>query len=58
MNHLDEIKFFRFKENVQICGQNVLVSRTGYTGEDGFELYASPESIVILMASNLNGRRK
>lgn len=45
---LNEIKFFRFKENVEICGQNVLVSRTGYTGEDGFELYASPESIVIL----------
>lgn len=45
---LNEIKFFRFKEDVQICGQKVLVSRTGYTGEDGFELYASPESIVIL----------
>ncbi|MHA6259507.1 glycine cleavage system aminomethyltransferase GcvT [Sporosarcina sp. CAU 1771] len=45
---LNEIKFFRFKDNVQICGQQVLISRTGYTGEDGFELYASPESIVIL----------
>jgi aminomethyltransferase len=45
---LKEIKFFRFQENVQICGQNVLISRTGYTGEDGFELYASPESIVVL----------
>ncbi len=45
---LNEIKFFRFQENVEICGQNVLISRTGYTGEDGFELYASPESIVVL----------
>ena len=45
---LDDIKFFRFKENVQICGQSVLISRTGYTGEDGFELYASPKSIVVL----------
>ena len=45
---LNEIKFFRFKEDVEICGQKVLVSRTGYTGEDGFELYASAESIVIL----------
>lgn len=45
---LTEIGFFRFKENIQICGQNVLVSRTGYTGEDGFELYASPEAIVVL----------
>lgn len=45
---LNEIKFFRFKEDVQIADQSVLVSRTGYTGEDGFELYASPESIVVL----------
>lgn len=45
---LNEIKFFRFQENVEICGQNVLISRTGYTGEEGFELYASPESIVVL----------
>lgn len=45
---LNEIKFFRFKENVEICGQSVLISRTGYTGEDGFELYAAPEAIVVL----------
>lgn len=45
---LNEIKFFRFKENVDICGQSVLISRTGYTGEDGFELYAAPEAIVVL----------
>lgn len=45
---LAEIKFFRFKENVEIGGHNVLVSRTGYTGEDGFEIYGSPEAIVEL----------
>lgn len=45
---LNEIKFFRFKENVQIAGQSVLISRTGYTGEDGFEIYGSPEAIVAL----------
>lgn len=45
---LNEIKFFRFKEGVEICGQSVLISRTGYTGEDGFELYAAPEAIVVL----------
>lgn len=45
---LDEIKFFRFKENVDVSGHNVLISRTGYTGEDGFEIYGSPESIVAL----------
>ena len=45
---LEEIKFFRFKENVNINGHEVLVSRTGYTGEDGFEIYGSPEAIVAL----------
>lgn len=45
---LEEIKFFRFKENVDVSGHNVLVSRTGYTGEDGFEIYGTPESIVAL----------
>ncbi|KAA0966048.1 glycine cleavage system aminomethyltransferase GcvT [Sporosarcina sp. ANT_H38] len=45
---LADIKFFRFKENVDISGHKVLVSRTGYTGEDGFEIYGSPEAIVAL----------
>ena len=47
---LADIKFFRFKENVDISGHQVLVSRTGYTGEDGFEIYGSPEAIVALWA--------
>lgn len=34
------IPFYGFKE---IAG--MIVSRTGYTGEDGFEIYASPEKI-------------
>ena len=45
---LADIKFFRFKENVTIAGHSVLVSRTGYTGENGFEIYGSPEAIVAL----------
>ncbi|MBE1553765.1 glycine cleavage system aminomethyltransferase GcvT [Sporosarcina limicola] len=45
---LADIKFFRFKENVNVAGHDVLVSRTGYTGEDGFEIYGSPEAIVAL----------
>lgn len=40
---LSSIKFFYFKENVQISGVNAMMSRTGYTGEDGFELYIKPE---------------
>lgn len=45
---LADIRFFRFKENVDIAGHKVLVSRTGYTGEDGFEIYGAPEAIVAL----------
>jgi len=39
--NLSEIKFFRFKQDVNFTGLEVsaLVSRTGYTGEDGFEIY-------------------
>jgi len=33
------LKFFRFAPGVSIDGMEVLVSRTGYTGEIGFELY-------------------
>ncbi|MBU5675799.1 glycine cleavage system aminomethyltransferase GcvT [Alkaliphilus sp. MSJ-5] len=36
---LSEIKFFYLKRDVNINGANCLVSRTGYTGEDGFEIY-------------------
>lgn len=44
---LEEITFFRFKE-IQVDGHDVLVSRTGYTGEDGFEIYGSKEAIIAL----------
>ncbi len=30
--------FFRFKET-KVMGMNVILSRSGYTGEDGFEIY-------------------
>ena len=39
--NVSEIKYFTFKNNVQISGVEALVSRTGYTGEDGFELYCA-----------------
>lgn len=40
---LKEIKFFKFKNDVVIDGTPALVSRTGYTGEDGFEIYCKSE---------------
>ena len=45
---LDDLGFFRFADSVEIAGVPVLVSRTGYTGEDGFELYCRVEDTVRL----------
>ncbi|HPQ46482.1 MAG TPA: glycine cleavage system aminomethyltransferase GcvT [Clostridia bacterium] len=40
---LSEIRFFKFRENVMVGGVPSLVSRTGYTGEDGFEIYLAAD---------------
>ncbi len=40
---LSGIKFFRFRNGVQVAGCEAMVSRTGYTGEDGFEVYCEPD---------------
>ena len=37
--NLADLKFFHFLSDIRIEGMKVLVSRTGYTGEIGFELY-------------------
>ena len=37
---LNEIPFYNFK-TFAIDGEEVIISRTGYTGEDGFEVYGS-----------------
>lgn len=46
--NLAEIKFFYAKRNVSISGRECMISRTGYTGEDGFEIYTKPEDLVYL----------
>lgn len=39
-----ELTFYTFKE-LDRDGKHLIVSRTGYTGEDGFEIYADHETI-------------
>jgi aminomethyltransferase len=39
---LDEIKYYHFDQG-KVDGVPAIVSRTGYTGEDGFEVYAAAE---------------
>ncbi|MCM1076596.1 MAG: glycine cleavage system aminomethyltransferase GcvT [Bacteroides sp.] len=38
-----ELAFYNFKE-LELDGKQILISRTGYTGEDGFEIYADHET--------------
>ena len=40
---LSEIKYYHFRPGV-VDGVSSIVSRTGYTGEDGFEIYAAAEA--------------
>jgi aminomethyltransferase len=46
--NLADIAFFYFKRDVKISGKNCLISRTGYTGEDGFEIYMNHEDAEYL----------
>src|SRR5207244_11223238 len=44
---LAEIRYYHCAVG-QVDGINCIVSRTGYTGEDGFELYCAPVDVVKL----------
>jgi len=44
---VSELTFYTFKD-YEYKGKRMIISRTGYTGEDGFEIYATPEAIVEL----------
>lgn len=39
---LGSIRYYRFAAG-DVAGRRAIISRTGYTGEDGFELYLAPE---------------
>lgn len=45
---LSGIGFFKFQQEVKLNGKKALVSRTGYTGEDGFEVYCDSRDAVEL----------
>lgn len=38
-------KYYSFKENVEVLNHKLLISKNGYTGEEGYELYGDGESI-------------
>ena len=49
---LDAIRYYGFQDG-EVAGARSLISRTGYTGEDGFELYVAPEHAPGLWAALL-----
>jgi aminomethyltransferase len=51
--NLDGIKFFYCNREVMVGGIKCLVSRTGYTGEDGFEIYSSNKDIAAVWSKLL-----
>ena len=51
---LSSIGFFKFQADIMIAGIKTLVSRTGYTGEDGFELYTASEDAPALWKAILS----
>ena len=57
--NLSDIKRFRAEyidiENIQL---KVLVSRTGYTGEDGFEIYCKPENAANIWIDLLDAGKE
>lgn len=50
---LEEIKYYHFREG-QIDNVPAIISRTGYTGEDGFEVYAAPDKAEQLWQKMLD----
>ena len=44
---LDEVKYYAGYP-AQVAGRSVLLARTGYTGEDGFEIFAGPQDAEYL----------
>jgi aminomethyltransferase len=49
-----DLKYYQFRDKVMLSGIPVLLSRTGYTGEDGFEMYLSADSGIPLWENILD----
>ena len=54
---LDALRYYWFRPDVQVAGRRAIVSRTGYTGEDGFEIYLDARDAVHLWGAILEAGR-
>jgi aminomethyltransferase len=46
--NLINLGYYQFEAQIKLAGISVLLSRTGYTGEDGFEIFVKPEKAIVL----------
>jgi aminomethyltransferase len=53
---LDEIRYFRFVQG-EVTGHPCMIARTGYTGEDGYELYVAPDLAADIWRALIAGGR-
>ncbi len=51
------LKYYSFFENTHIAGTDALLSRTGYTGEDGFEIYLANDDAPAVWDALLKAGR-
>lgn len=52
-----DIDFFHFRDDLKIDGKSAIISRTGYTGEDGFEIYIANEDAAHIWDFLYNSTR-
>jgi aminomethyltransferase len=55
--NLEAIRPFWFSKGM-FAGAEVLISRTGYTGEDGFEIYCNPGKVEMIWTRILESGRR
>ncbi len=55
---LSGMKYYHFTKDVAVAGVNCLVSRTGYTGEDGFEIFCLNDDALKLWDAVWDAGRK
>ena len=55
---ISSLRFYNFIENVDYFGHDILLSRTGYTGELGFEIYCDHDAVKLIWAYILGNFKK
>jgi len=54
---LKSIRYFHVDPRVTVAGKETMVSRTGYTGEDGFEIFCRPDDAVEIWEALMEAGR-